>query len=117
MMGLNRAQRRAADRAGVPQRSQEQQGAMALTEENFVPGLMNVAAHERDAEQPARVILQQFYGPVGPNVYMWVRNARLTPDEAIAIGEILLREGQRVKSRIARIEIPAVGVPADLKAA
>ena len=94
---------------------QEPQGANAFVQEGIVPGYADVQATENAPGQPAQVRLNLYYGPLGPNLFMFCRTATLPPADAIQLGEILVREGTRVKSGV---EIPAVGaVPADLREA
>lgn len=97
-MGLNRADRRKLAKAGFEvQEREEPAGASAFIDESYVPGSLGVVADE-DPGPNARLRLQQFVGPVGPNLFMFCRTAALTPEVAVQIGEMLVAEGRRLKT-------------------
>lgn len=111
-MGTNRAERRRADRAGEPTDS----GSVAYIEDNFRPGFYNVAGDEAQPGQRAQVRLQMYAAPIGKqgplDLYVFCKQAAMDPDVAIQIGEILVKEGQRVKSKV---EIAAAGAVPNLR--
>lgn len=93
----------------------QEQSVNAFVQEGIVPGFADVQATENAPGQPAQVRLNLYYGPLGPNLFMFCRTATLPPADAVKIGEILVREGTRVKSSV---EIPAPGqVPGNLREA
>lgn len=84
----------------------------ALLHESFQPEQASVVTPDAEPGHPPLLLLQMFAGQVAPGKFMFCRQATLTPDFAIGLGQYLVNEGRKAKTGLV---IPGTAVPADLK--